>query len=405
MSGQKVAIYVRVSTKEQAENNWSLEGQVKECREYCDAHDWSVVRLYKDKGYSASTLERPMLTKMLEHATLGLFERVVLWKYDRLSRDNMDFPALLHFFNKQDVEVCSVREPTPNDGSPYNEFIIGILGLVSSLERRVLMMRMDMGYKVRLEKGFHKGSSIPLGYWYNKDTGYLEIDEEEAVVVGLMFSKYLELGSVCAVKNWLMRNDVPTKRGGFWYVSTVRQMLGNRTYLGEYCCKSIKSIHPEARIIEDWVFDEVQRLLKLNEDKSPKRWNGVKLNEHKGQISFENDDPALTEYLSYKADMPLCPRCGHSVAVSKWGYIVSPTWGKLQKYACKKCNHQFTPHPDKTKKIVDSCPVCNSKEYVKRSGWGKRVSGERFQQFFCRACRRTFRGEYKEVDGITPAII
>ncbi|MCK4718828.1 MAG: recombinase family protein, partial [Thermoplasmata archaeon] len=133
MSETTVAIYVRVSTVEQAEKGWSLDGQTKECREFCEAQGHRVVRLYKDKGFSATTLERPMLQKMLEHASMGMFDRIVLWKYDRLSRNNMDFPALLHFFSKQGIEVCSVREPTPNDGSPYNEFIIGILGLVSSL--------------------------------------------------------------------------------------------------------------------------------------------------------------------------------------------------------------------------------------------------------------------------------
>lgn len=103
--------------------------------------------------------------------------------------------------------------------------------------------------------------------------------------------------------------------------------------------------------------------------------------------------------------MPLCPRCGMSVAVSKWGYHISPTWGKLQKYYCKRCNYQFMPHPDKTMRTdVDNCPVCHSKTYVKKAGWGKRSTRERFRKYYCRECKRWFREEYKDV-GIAPAII
>ena len=212
-----------------------------------------------------------------------------------------------------------------------------------------------------------------------------------------MYAKYLESGSVCAVRRWLDENDVPTKRGGLWYLSTIRQMLGNRTYLGEYTCKGVTTIHPEARIVEDWIFEKVQEQLEENKDKSPMKWNGVKLCDYKDQISFDNNDPTLTEYLNHKAQMPSCPRCGLSTAVSKWGLQETPTWGRLQKYCCKKCNHQFTPHPDKKMRTdVDNCPECHLKQYVKRAGWGKRAGGERFQKYYCRSCERWFRGECRE---------
>ena len=47
----------------------------------------------------------------------------------------------------------SITEPTPNDGSPYNEFIVGILGLVSTMERRVFIMRSKMGMKSKAVSG------------------------------------------------------------------------------------------------------------------------------------------------------------------------------------------------------------------------------------------------------------
>ncbi|MEE9224016.1 MAG: recombinase family protein, partial [Thermoplasmata archaeon] len=89
---KRVAIYVRVSTLEQAENNWSIEGQLNECRDHCDRKKYKVVRIYKDQGKSAATIERLGLEQMLEHAGTRSFDKLILWKYDRLSRDNIDFP-------------------------------------------------------------------------------------------------------------------------------------------------------------------------------------------------------------------------------------------------------------------------------------------------------------------------
>lgn len=387
----KAAVYLRVSTLEQAENGWSIEGQYKEIREFCDKEGYKVSRVYRDLGYSGSTIERPGLEKLLEHSCIGHFEKLLLWKYDRLSRDNMDFPALIHFLNKNDIEVISVKEPTPNDDSPYNEFVIGILGLISSLERKVFMMRSRMGMKVRLEKGYYKGSHPPFGYDYNLETGHLEINDNENKVVKEIYSKYLEIGTLHGVKVYCNKKKYPTKRRAKWRSNTIRAILTNRVYLGEYIYGDIKTHHNEIRVISDEQFEEVQDLLnKRSELGIEKRYYGD-IDRDSLTYDYNGDDEKIQDFLQDKSEMPACPRCDNQISVSKWGWRDSPTVGKLQQYCCSDCNYEFEEFPfEEVKKDMPKCPKCHQQSKVRKEGHRKRKTKPPIQKYTCTECNYWF---------------
>ncbi len=285
---------------------------------------------------------------MLEHAGTGSFDKLILWKYDRLSRDNIDFPALLHFLNKNEVGVESITEPTPNDGSPYNEFVVGILGLVSTMERRVFIMRSKMGMRTRLKRGFHRGSSPPYGYDYNPETGHLEINPEETKAVKEVYDKYLELGTLCSVRRHMNENGFKPRFSDRWRLSTVKRILTNRVYLGEYIYKDIVTRHEEVRIIGDGQFEAVQTRLKERSMLGvTNRYYDKSLDKCRKDLSFDDktSDPVVQKYLQKKASMPPCPRCDDRMNVIKYGKHDSPTVGKLQQYCCKPCNYEFILFP------------------------------------------------------------
>lgn len=116
---RRVGLYLRVSTQEQVERGWSMEGQYLELRRFCEAHaDWQVVRVLKDPGYTAANLERPGIRQLLRLAEAGDPDVVVAWRYDRLSRDNLDFPLILSLLRKHDVDVVSATEPSEGRDDP-----------------------------------------------------------------------------------------------------------------------------------------------------------------------------------------------------------------------------------------------------------------------------------------------
>ncbi len=85
---KRVAIYVRVSTVEQAEKGWSVDGQYRDIRAFCERNkDWKVAWIFKDGGHSAADLNRPGIQNLSDRVQEGGLDIVVVWRYDRLSRE------------------------------------------------------------------------------------------------------------------------------------------------------------------------------------------------------------------------------------------------------------------------------------------------------------------------------
>lgn len=47
---KKVAIYVRVSTQEQAVEGYSISEQIDRLTKFCEAHSWKIYKVYTDPG-------------------------------------------------------------------------------------------------------------------------------------------------------------------------------------------------------------------------------------------------------------------------------------------------------------------------------------------------------------------
>ena len=101
---KRVAIYVRVSTQEQATEGYSIQEQKERLRKYCEAHDWILVEEYVDPGFSGTNTNRPALQKLLRDIPFGGFDTVLVYKLDRLSRSQKDTMQLI-----EDVYMNAVR--------------------------------------------------------------------------------------------------------------------------------------------------------------------------------------------------------------------------------------------------------------------------------------------------------
>jgi site-specific DNA recombinase len=84
----RAAIYVRVSTTRQAENDLSLPDQIGQCRTYCERHGWEVVEVFSEPGASALDDDRPVFQEMIFKAKRAdrPFDRVVVHSLSRFSR-------------------------------------------------------------------------------------------------------------------------------------------------------------------------------------------------------------------------------------------------------------------------------------------------------------------------------
>src|ERR1700719_3823909 len=99
-------VYVRVSTEDQVE--FSPDAQAKRCRDLARLKGLGPVMLLADEGWSGKNLDRPAVRELLSLVEAGAVSNLVIWRWDRLSRDQGDFATLVKLFDHHHVKVHSV---------------------------------------------------------------------------------------------------------------------------------------------------------------------------------------------------------------------------------------------------------------------------------------------------------
>jgi len=372
---QRVGLYIRVSTQEQADKGWSIEAQYAELRRFCDSHeDWKVVRAFKDPGYTAANLNRPGIRNLLECAQRGELDLLIVWRYDRMSRDNLDFPLLLHLLRKDNVRVLSATEPNAEDDSPHGEFVVGLLGLLATLERKTNAVRVSLGMRARAKEGMWHGGIPAYGYRYDGSTGRLEADPEGAKVVSYIFHEYARLGDLHELKENLRSRNIVGRGGKPWAVTQLRRVLKCETYRGTLRWGDVAAADESLRLIDDETFSRCQGLLEQE-----KRENG----------SEEIDRVELKHVHLHKSGLPSCPRCSSHQAVRRKGVRSLVDGTTIRRYWCRICRGEFD---DRTAEIeVPPCPDCGRRERVQYFRQWESSDGIPFRVFGCRKCGNRFR--------------
>jgi len=83
-------LYIRVSSKRQAEEGYSLDAQERNLKDYCRMMEWNVAGIYADEGISGKKIDRPSLQRLLTDAKEGKINKIVTLKLDRISRNVKD---------------------------------------------------------------------------------------------------------------------------------------------------------------------------------------------------------------------------------------------------------------------------------------------------------------------------
>lgn len=255
----KVALYVRVSTTSQLEEGYSIEEQKAKLESYCDIKDWHVYKVYTDGGFSGSTTERPALEQLIKDAQSKLFDTVLVYKLDRLSRSQKDTLYLIEdIFLKNNIEFVSLLENF-DTSTPFGRAVIGLLSVFAQLEREQIKERMQLGKLGRAKSGKSMmWSKTSYGYNYNKDTGTMTVNEYEALTVKEIYASYLAGMSITKLRDKI--NEEYPKQPA-WSYRTIRGILANPVYCGlnQYKGQTFQGTHKPIISIMD--FEQTQREL------------------------------------------------------------------------------------------------------------------------------------------------
>lgn len=255
----KVALYVRVSTTSQMEEGYSIEEQKAKLESYCDIKDWHVYKVYTDGGFSGSTTERPALEQLIKDAQSKLFDTVLVYKLDRLSRSQKDTLYLIEdVFLKNDIEFVSLLENF-DTSTPFGRAVIGLLSVFAQLEREQIKERMQLGKLGRAKAGKSMmWAKTSYGYDYNKDTGTMTVNEYEALAVKEIYASYLAGMSITKLRDKI--NEEYPKQPA-WSYRTIRGILANPVYCGlnQYKGQTFQGTHKAIISLDD--FEQTQREL------------------------------------------------------------------------------------------------------------------------------------------------
>lgn len=256
---QKVAVYIRVSTTAQLEEGYSIEEQKAKLESYCDIKDWHIYKVYTDGGFSGSTTERPALEQLIKDAQSKLFDTVLVYKLDRLSRSQKDTLYLIEdIFLKNNIEFVSLLENF-DTSTPFGRAVIGLLSVFAQLEREQIKERMQLGKLGRAKSGKSMmWAKTSYGYNYNKDTGTMTVNEYEALTVKEIYASYLAGMSITKLRDKI--NEEYPKQPA-WSYRTIRGILANPVYCGlnQYKGQTFQGTHKPIISIMD--FEQTQREL------------------------------------------------------------------------------------------------------------------------------------------------
>lgn len=259
-----VDLYCRVSSDMQAEEGYSLQEQEARLRLYAEAQGWSVNACHVDPGFSGASLERPGIQNVIRDVEAKKVKKVVVYKLDRLSRDQLDVLYLIKkVFIFNGVDFVSMTENF-DTGSPLGMAMIGILSVFAQLERDQIKERMMMGRIASAKEGnWRGGAGVPIGYRYLPKTatekGRLVVDPYEAQIVRMIFELFLQGMTYHGIYDYC-KGRYTTSYGSFGGGGShlIPQMLSNRAYIGEIKYQGVWYPGKHEAIIDKEMFDRVQ---------------------------------------------------------------------------------------------------------------------------------------------------
>lgn len=258
---QKIAVYCRVSTDEQAEQNISIPAQQSRITSYCHAKNWKIVEYYIDEGFSGKNLDRPAMKKLITDAQNKNFDIVAVWKLDRISRRQQHVLYLIEdIFNINNIGFSSVTENI-DTSNPAGRAMVGVLAVFAQLERETIIERSKFGKKEAARQGRY-GGGLPYGYDYNKETKQLIINPLQAEAIKLIFEYYLTgKYGFNTIAQMLTDKGFKGQRSGYMQKDQVRNILASPFVAGYV--KHLDNIYPgqHLEIIDKATWDVVQDMI------------------------------------------------------------------------------------------------------------------------------------------------
>jgi site-specific DNA recombinase len=209
----RAAIYARYSSDRQKDR--SVEDQIAFCRDVCAREGMAVISTFEDRSISAQgTITRAGFQAMMRAAEAKLFDCIVAEDMDRLFRDQADYHNARKHLDHIGVAIHTASGKVGKlDGA--------LRALMSEMFIENLVLHTRRGLEGVIRDGRHAGGRAFGYHAVPGKPGELEIVEEEAEVVRLIFADYISGKTPRMIANDLNKRGVRPPRGRQWNASTI----------------------------------------------------------------------------------------------------------------------------------------------------------------------------------------
>lgn len=255
----KAVIYARYSSDSQREE--SIEGQIRECTDFANTKNYTIIAHYIDRALSAKTDDRPEFQHMIKNSEKHLFDTVLVWKLDRFSRDRYDSAYYKHVLKKNGVKVISATENISE--GPEGIILESMLEGMAEYYSAELKVKVQRGHKENALKCKHNGGTTPYGFYIEHKEHVLQPDPQSAPIVLEIFRRFDKGEKIADIMRNLNNRGIRCSYGKPFTKGRINAILRNRRYIGEYKYGDIVVPGGIPAIVDQDLFDRVNKRLDI----------------------------------------------------------------------------------------------------------------------------------------------
>lgn len=264
-------LYARKSSESDERQAMSIDSQIKEMTDLAN-RDGLIIKEIRQESHSAkASSQRPVFNQLLTDIQNGLFNGILTWAPDRLSRNAGDLGRLVDLMDQGKLQTIRTYSQIFGN-NPNEKFLLMILCSQAKLENDNRGINVKRGLRAKCEMGWRPGSA-PIGYKNiidNNRISQIVLDEERAPFIKQMFLRVAEKGqSGRTIKIWLDTIGFTTKIGKPLALSRIYYTLTNPFYYGEYNFNGVWYKGKHEPLITKEIFEKVQKQLIV----PPKQWH------------------------------------------------------------------------------------------------------------------------------------
>ena len=234
----KVYLYTCVSTTMQIDG-YSLDAQKTKMKAFCDYNEYEIAGEYEDAGKSGKSIEgRVSFNQMMEDIKSGKdgVSYVLVFKLSRFGRNAADVLATLQVMQDFGVNLICVEDGI-DSSKDAGKLMISVLSAVAEIERENIRVQTMEGRMQKAREGKWNGGFAPYGYALID--GKLEVNEEEAVAIRMIFDQYVntDLGAN-GIAKYLENHGIykiarQNGKNPLFDAALIRRIIQNPVYSGK----------------------------------------------------------------------------------------------------------------------------------------------------------------------------